>query len=592
MANYSDFNLDNGQYVPQYAGLPLDQIKNTADTLSERHYQNLANLNQLQLVAEQYKSKMLPGARSYVDQHLDQIGQALGELAKNGGENATARVGAITNKFLGDQGVLQGLERSKEYNQQTSLIDQLKAKGEIPLFDQARREQLASAPVTDPLYSSPYSMDVEPYRDPNPEMEDIWKVVNPDSYESEIRAALGTTPGKLLGQALSENDMPLFFESLTKSGISGEKIKNNLNNAWSNYKNSASFKQQTGKLVGKNEAQLKNEFFAKGLTRVFSNLQRDYKPTPAWAGNGAGGKQNPTPIPTKAPGQTVESLFDYNTDGYAKGISDRKQGEDIIEYKQRTEAEDNTKQRTDFNPQYVKDYQTMAEIMGTDKSVKPESKEAKELASQYKALVGKRISNPWTLPVPADVARDINYDITSQYSLHEYMDPTTGKVFTPYDNSGQPTDEFLEVTGGDPSKFRVESVYDAKNHYTLGPASNEKFVKPIGVVSQDKDGNQRRFLMSQLPAQTTQEDINTNSIYTKVNLRPGQMVEVTPRVKARELHGAQLQNAIRNGNLSQEDVQATSMPIEATVDGETYIFDSPEHLSRYLVQKGINLPIK
>lgn len=598
MGRYDNLNLNNGVYIPQYAGLPLNQIKDTADTLSNRHYQNLANLNQLGLLAEQYKSKMLPGAAGYVDSHINDISGALEEIAKNGGENSTAKIGAITNKFLGDQGVLKGLQRADEVGKEIELENNLIAQGKQPIRKKGLREALMQASITgedgklNSLYNNPYQSTVAPYEDPTPHMKGIWDEIHPDSIEGMLHAADKTTLKDLLGASVAGGtpDIPLFFESLTKAGIGKDKIDTMLGSAWSSYQQTPAFRQavEYSEDPSAERIRQKQQFYNHGLLNVYNNISRQYMSNNIADDLIRGkGKQDPYALPTQAPAQVVESLFDYNTDGKTKPVA-RQQHEDIIQYTQRAEMEKGKAEQT-FNPQYIKDYKAMQEIAGIPGDIKPDSKEAKALAEQYKKQVETRASNPWVQPLTADQARDKNYELQSQYGLYEYMDLSSGKVFTAFDkDTGKATDEFNDITGGDPTKFKLESVYEPMNHYTMGPASNEKFIRPSAVVSQDKDGNVKRFLVSALPGQTTPQDINTNVIYTHVNMRPGQEVEIHPRVKARELKGKQLDSY----NLSPEALSKAVMPIEATIDGQKFLFSSPDKMSEYLISQSIVLPLK
>jgi len=593
--DYNSLNFDNGQYIPQYAGVPLDQIKQTADTLSQRHYQNLANASQLEILANQMKSKLLPGAKSYVDSHISSIDSALQEMAANGGENSTARINALATALQGDEGLLTGLQQAERVNKELEIEQGLLAQGKQPLRKPGIREAVMAAPIRDPetgeitsMYSTPYLSTVEPYEDPVPHMENIWKTINPDSIESAIRAAGGTEISKLLPAAYQNGqlDLPLFFESLTKAGISRGKIDKMLNSAWSSYQLTPAYKQQKN-ILGKTDRELKNEFYNQGLLRTFSNISRDYKPTPAWAGNdgGGSGKTVAEVLPTQAPAQIVESEIPYNVHGQDKtaGVVTGTapvyrfgKGADIVTSS--TKGKDDVK-----HPQYVKDLATAQEVFGPGAKVE-----------QYTDLIKERVSNPWVLPYSADQIAPIEKEVQRQFALREYMNPQTGEVVSPYDNNGEMTDEFVELTGGNPENFKVESVYDPKNHYTKQPASNEKFVKPIAMIATDKDGNTRRFLASQLPggAYTDDVDVNENKIYTTVNTRPGQMQEIAPGVKAREIFGKQLEAAQKTYGLTQEQWASTTMPIEAEVNGQTMLFSSPRHLASVLAQQGIKLKLK
>lgn len=599
MGLYSDLSFNNGQYIPQYAGLPLDQIKDTADVLSTRHYQNLATASQLEILANQYKSKLLPGAKSYVDEHISSIDAALQEMAAKGGENSTARINALATALQGDEGILTGLQQAERVNKELELEQTLLSQGKQPLRKPGVREAIMGASIRDPetgeissLYKNPYMSTVEPYEDPVPHMENIWKTINPDSIESAIRAAGDTTIQKLLPQAYvnGQLDLPLFFESISRAGISQGKIDKLLDSAWSSYKLTPAYKQQKG-VLGKSDSELKGEFYNQGLLRTFTNIQRDYKPTPAWAGNegGGSGKQPNFQRPTQAPAQVVESEIPYLPNGQDASkvkvitgtapvmrIKDGKVTYDIESA--RREPEEAT-----IHPQYTKDLATAQEVFGPGAKI-----------TDYTDLIKQRTSNPWVMPFSADQITDMEKEIQRQFYLREYMDPVTGKVIQAQDQNGAMTDEFKELTGGNPEDFKVESVYDPKNHYTAGPASNEKFVKPVALISTDKDGKTRRFLASQ-PAggfYTNPVETNTNKIYTTVNTRPGQMVDLAPGIQAREIFGKQLETAQKEYGLTAEQWATVKMPIEATINGKTMLFSSPENLAENLAQQGIYLKVK
>lgn len=603
MARYEDFQLNNGQYIQQYQGLPLDEIRRTSDVLSERHYQNLANLNQLQLLREQYKSKVPEGARSYFDTQFQDIDSALRDIAKQGGENATAKVAAISNRFLGDQGVLKSMQRAEEIQKEIEIENELLAKGLQPLRKKGLREAAMQAPVIDPetgelhsVYSSPYRSTVTQYEDPIPHMENIWKTINRDSIESALKAAPGTTIKELLGESMAEGmpDVPLFFESLTKAGISSDKITQQLGNAWNSYQQTPAYKQaiEYADDPATEEARQKDQFYKHGLLRTYNEISRQY------SGNQIAddlirrsGQAATGAFPTQAPGQPIETLFNYNENGHTKEV--KLSGQNAysvggLDYSKKVEGDSGK----EYDPQYISDYKTMLEIKGQNSDIAPDSPEAKQAVKEYKALVEQRVSNPFVLPFDKKTIDRKNDELHAQLELYKFMDPISGETFSAFGKDGQLTDEFKEYAGEDLSKIKstlsVSSEYDAKNHYNINPGGDKDFAKPLALISQNADGTVKRLLASQLPSQTNPIDINTNKIYTTVNMRPGQWQDVSPRVKARELHGAQLQEA----GLTEEDLQAVSMPIEATVDGQTYLFDSPEHLSRYLLTRGIQLDIK
>ncbi len=584
MGLYDDLSFNNGQYIPQYAGLPLEQIKETADTLSTRHYSNIANASQLQILANQIKSQLLPGAKSHVDSHISSLEGALQEMAANGGENSTARINALATALQGDQGILNATQRASEYRQKQKDIADLRLKKEIPLYNQSEFDALENAPINSELYNSPFMSEVQPYDDPVPQMEAIWDKVNADSVEQALRAAPGTTLKELLPAAYKEGelDLNLFFETVTKAGISKGKIGEILDPAWSSYKLTPAYKQQKD-VLKKSDAVLKKEFYNHGLIRIYDNLSRDYKPTPAWAGNDSGnGGQATIPAPTMAPADIVESQVPYNSDGTTytqKNNAPAPVGLVVDAPVFKAPAGDLGKGTP--HPQYVKDLAIAQEVFGPEGTAK-----------QYTDIVKTRTSNTWVDLIATKAAKDVNFDLASRYRLYEYMDMSTGEVVTPFKADGSVNSDWETLTGGKPENFKIESVYDVKHHYTDKPAADVKFVKPIAVTSTDADGKQKVFFMSQLPGQVSTAEINENRIYRTVNTRPGMLHEIAPGIQARELFGNQLNGLAERYDLTPEQAQNMKTPIEAVINGQLMLFSSAKHLAETLDKQQIYLPLK
>lgn len=591
MAKLEDFGFDNGEYVNTYAGIPLDQIQRTADTLASRHYQNIASASQLEILANQMKSKLLPGAKGYADSHINQINQALQEMAKNGGEHSTARINALATALQSDQGLLTGLQRANEYNQQSQLIDKMTAEGQTPLYDTARREALANASVDHDIYKAPYNSEVQPYLDPTPEMESIWKTVNPDSYEGDIRAAMQTAPSSLIGQAFNgENpDLPLFFEAIKTGGISGKKINEMLENAYSSFKNTKSFKQQTGNLVGKSEKEVKDEFLKHGLLRVFSNLQREYRPTPAWAGRGDTGTDNSpagvrSPLPAlvrskfntgvdtdriDANGNMVPSWFQnfvggsglYNAEslkkdaemyrGDAAKATDPGQRDLLIKQAEHMEklAESAGKSSQELTEAQTKDMLTYArtaiEVLAgqdsgkmTDAEVKAKmsTPEGKALLDGYiKQYTDTRYHQPFINNIVDKKTRDANEDFAgANISQRGAFNERTGEYFENFkDSKGNVHKELLPLSKAIlDGKVKVEGYIDPKHAYTELVNGDESFTRGMRVqIPIDDKGNVDSYIISQLPGTTSPIDINENVLYNRATEVPGRWAKITPSME-------------------------------------------------------------
>ena len=612
MPRIDDLNFNNGSFIPTYAGIPLKEITDTADVLSQRHYSNIAEASKLEILANQMKSKLLPGAREYVDGTIKSITDSISQMATNGGENSTARVGALSRTLLGDQHLLRGLDQAKAYEEFKKTRDSLTSQGLDPVWNQGLEQQYLDAGITDSLYNSPFNLVAQKRLNYMEQQDKVLEPLKPDAWESSLKEE-----AQRAGM-----ELPLYLKSTKFQELTSKKVQEYLfadskgpdgkiikGKGWTSYKDSPEYRQQ--KMSGMNDEQIKAELFSRGEAKVFRQYDNSYMSIPRDVRHSGGDDNDPANnrMATYAPGQALQTLFNYDSDGktwapsFSTGSGNAYDGYDagnpISKLVMGAGNLISNMLHTDIDPQFVKDYKTMREITGEDPNVAPDSKEARQSAAQYKQLVQMRVSNPAVLPFTANKAREKSAELQNQFSLYTYMDQATGETVTPFDKEGKLDAKFKKLTGGDVSKFEVESIYGPKNHYTLGNTASEKFVTPMAVVSEDSDGNPVRFLVSSLPAQTSPVDINTNAIYTKINLRPGQEVELSPRVKAREAHGAQLNQYIQTkenpgGIATPEEMANADMPIIATVDGQQIFASSADELSRYLLtlSNPIVLPIK
>lgn len=279
---YDNLNFNNGEFVNTYAGTPLKEITDTASELSNRHYSNLARLNQLQLLREQTKSKLLPGAKSYVDEQFNDIDLALEEIAKSGGENSTAKVSAIANRFMGDQGILRASQTASDYQKFLDTQRTLKAQGKNPIYNKRLEQEYLNSGVIDQetgkvnqIYNDPFKLTAEPYIEPVPEIDKLWEVIKPDAIESQLGKRDYLMLSKLIPQAIENGaiDMPLFYEMTKKSGISPDKIKM-FTNAVKRQVDSSDLGKQIKNFETLTPQQLDDLILERGLMRVYSNTDR------------------------------------------------------------------------------------------------------------------------------------------------------------------------------------------------------------------------------------------------------------------------------------------------------------------------------
>lgn len=586
MGLYSDLNLDNGVYIPQYAGAPLEEIKQTGDVLSERHYQNLAQANQLGILQHQVRANLLPGARSYADQHIAAVDEAIQDMAKNGGENSTARVNALVSTFSGDEKLIRAQQISQARQKDTAAGEEIRQKtGKAALYKQKYHDYV-NAGVNSDLYNMPYEASATTELNPLDDIQQVLKEMHPDSWQSPDLTPVANAKLSDLARQMraGDIDVPTFLRQAESAGLSQAKIDQLQKNFVDAYKLTPSYKQQKD-YKGTSDEELADQIINYAPLKRFKQTGNNMIHNTDAQLRGAGsGKDNIPGYTTYAPGDVVKTAIPYDKDGFPTAlpttpmIQGATPGHTIVMAPIGSGQE--VKQRTEMHPQAVRDLATSKEVFGASGTL-----------GQYTDLIRTRVENPVTYtPSPDDLTK-LDNALKHQYGLREYMDQATGRVIVPYGKDGKMTQEFIDLTGGDPSKFMVESQYDAKNHFTKYPGSNEKFVTPLAVVSEDKDGKQHRFLASQPPGPFTNPAVNsnTNAIYTRVNTRPGQETDLGNGIKAKELHGAQL------SQFSPQDLQGATYPILASVpglnEGKTMLYSSPEHLAQVLAQQKIYLKV-
>lgn len=560
MGRYDNLGFNNGEYVPQYAGLPLDEIQKSADTLAGRHYQNLASLNQLQLLREQYKSKMLPGAAPDIDAQFQDIDLALQDIARNGGENATARVGALTNRFLGDQGVLKGLQRAEEVQKEIELENTLIAKGETPLRKKGLREALMSAKLYDEegkvnsTYNTPYLSTVTPYQDPTHDYKRIVDEIKPDQWISQGLRSENVVMFNNAKMRLEngEIDIPKFLSEATTAGVTPDKIFELKDKLFTAYKNTKSYAQQK-EYLDKTDAEMEQDLYNYAQIGTFSKIDKRYHPVTG--GGGGGGKDKvdlsgqealgaykmgEVKFPSlssapKEPVKPVTSPVQYGGFGAKQAVQNQNTGKvytNAQDESWRKATEQYQADMTEYNKQkaeYMGYVNTAAEIFGKPVP-NPDSKEAKQLMEDFEKYTNERMENQSIRKVgdPQDyklIQDDIikNFPYRKIYNINE----KEGNTFK--DNDGAVRKEFEALLKAKPEELILSGETDP-----LGPLAREagpEFVNSYVIQYRDKEsGELHEFAVSKSDGelQTRQSNRNEfkNQLYGAVSAKPGQEVEV------------------------------------------------------------------
>lgn len=323
MPRYNDLAFNNGPYIEQYQGVPLKEIAETSAELSSRHYANLARLNQIQLLGEQINSKVLPGAKSYVQEQLQGINQELEELSKSGAENSTAVVNTLANKFLGNQGVLRASEQAAEYQKFLQTQREIAKTGKTAVYNKDLEQQYLNSSVVDSqtgkmssVYNDPFKLRAEAFIEPVEEIDKLWDVIKPDSMESILGSRDYLMLSKLIPQAVENGavDMPLFYEMVKKSGISPDKIKA-FTSAVKRQVDASDLGRQSKEFGTVSPQQMDDLILQRGLMKVYNNTDRSVVQSGVTDDLLRGTKKQPdfglrTPLPAK-----VREKFDpgFNT---------------------------------------------------------------------------------------------------------------------------------------------------------------------------------------------------------------------------------------------------------------------------------------
>lgn len=641
MGLYNDLTFADTPYIQQYPGLPLDTVRDVSNTLAERHYQNLSNLSQLELLAHRQKTQVLPGHQGYVDDQIGQIKNALSDVAKNGGENATAKVAAMANQYMGDSTILQSMQRRSEIQKEVDAESALRAQGKTPIRRQGERERFLSGQISPDELSQPYQSTVESYVQPVPEMEEIWKVVNPDAWYSSLSPDEQTKLSKLVGNGtITPNmDVPLFFKTVRSQGISTKKIEGMLDKAMSSYRLQPSYRQQR-ELLGQSEDQLKKSLFNQGLLRVFNQASPQYHQTPSSLFKEKDGEE--IMYQEGLPGVGVENSWGYSVDafnpsgeGTPVATLSETQKDEVAKYRDQGFKVDYQPPSTHGGPggyqvrtqsgaditaspkyeQFKKDAMAAAEVFipgaeKWDEETKDQylkGPDAFNNLKKYQAEFESRLMNSRLIPFNNDQVKDITEHTLNNLYNRTIYDLNEGKTLQVFDNNGNVSDRFSDLIGdSDMKNFKVTGKHNPKNFNTT-TAGPEFYEGLEGYIYDKKAGEYKRILISPAAGELDTYDSNVKSVlsqtYSTLGKRPGQWQTIapklrirgkyipTPEIEARELYGEQREAALEgpNGEAPSDDVRKAVLAypnlIQAKIGNDTLLFNSYEHLSQYLINK-------
>jgi hypothetical protein len=305
MSRYSNFTLNSGEYVPQYAGSPLNVINDTNTELQNRHYRNIADMSALDLALKQMQSKAVGKGQEYIANQIGQVSSALQDLAANGAENSTAKVAALRNQFLGDQGVLRSMEVAQAYNK---FLEE-KKKTPNPLYNKQLEQDILNTPVKDEqgnltsVYSNPLDFKLQSTLNYMAKQDDVVKPLTADSWQGDLKVAksvaglAGMTDNEFLqttkGKELSKSKVEKYLFAPAPNAPEGL--------GWKSYKDSPEYIQQS-EMLSMSDKDIKAELLSRGLAKVYTDIDKQFIRNPMKEGAKVTGGENST-----APTVTVPS---------------------------------------------------------------------------------------------------------------------------------------------------------------------------------------------------------------------------------------------------------------------------------------------
>lgn len=628
---YENFKLSNSQYIPQFAGLPLDTVEKVGDELQGRHYDNIAKLRQLELLGLQQKANSESDAdKSYIDNQVGGIQSALSEMAKTGAENSTSKISALANQYLGDEGLINIGKSISTRQKEKEYLEKLGGKGVMnnkALEDWKKRGSYNKETGK----WEPYTMSAQEQLDYVKKADQIFDPLRANTYQTDLVADLKTTLGAfdiqriMPGVSGDISKIPAKFKTTLIERLSNDKINDFIENkgGWESYKNSSEYTQQKN-VLGMDDAAIKEEFRSRGYAKVYEKISKDWETNPMLGAIKAGPVDETldtasVDIPNvQVKNDPLGSMDDFR---YKK-----RQATEYVGRKQSNSGAPGpgaTAKLTDYNgpargiekaewEKFNKHAKVAAEVFGVpgwgnldENSSEADINGAADAVEKYRGLVENRVITPKkkvgryvrAQQEGRDIAKDETTDLIRNYNSAVFYDPQSGEVINPTKN-GAINEDLLELVGGDLENMQITGDLDPKNHFAkmknIEALSDAYVVQVTDPKTKEKKDIFVSRPISKNPALTAYNK-GVNKIYSNFNLEPGVQQEVEvfgKKVKGKELIGRQLDEHISKLPREQKDaIQAMQarlgpsfMPVLAEINGEEVLFNGPDDLAQYLMR--------
>lgn len=594
-SRYDEFTLNNGQYVPQYAGSSLEVLNNTGEELSKRHYANIAEMSATELLLKQLKQEAISDdAKSVVENNVKQVQAELTNLSQNGAENSTAKVKALTNAFLGNEDLLAIKSLSGNYKK----FLETKSKQDNPIYNAKKEQEILNSPVRDPetgklssVYARPFNLNSVEKADWLKQQDEVLEPLKPDTFQSDLM--------KYKPEGMPELD---FLKSTTAQQLTKKKVNNYLfgndsgkfekdsngeikGSGWKNYKSTASYKQQS-EILEMSDEEIAQELRGRGEAKLFSNIQKDFmNVTPKETGSGS--DENSRPLGVEyGPGLALETTLGYNPDAFnpdtANGTvvatifsspnyftgADAKADKQIKEYQDQgfivkpivsgstggasfggytVEKASNADVKS--LPQYQKyraDVTTASEVFDPNfASLTAEQKEAyvnspqgRQNLDQYTKDIGLRLANnPLYIPTTEKERSEDTKLVRNQLSHRTIYDPSTDTELQVTDKTGKSTERFKDALKGyDISTLEVTGKFAPLNFQTTKLGNDYAEGIEARVYSKEDPSEFKTLILTPSVGEleSPQGKFNSvqNQLYRTLATKPGQWNDLNLSIRS------------------------------------------------------------
>lgn len=631
------FQLTDSQYIPQFVGTPIQTVEKVGDALQERHYENIAKARQLELLSMQQRANAESDAdKAYIDSQVGGVQEALSEMAKNGAENATSKISALANTYLGNEGLINIQKSIDARSREKAITEKLQAEGKTPIMNQRAYDEFRSRGTYNPNSGKwePYTPSTQQQLDYIKKQDELFSPLQASSWQTGLKGDLDTTLRNMGYKGGTDElaNMPVFLQTKRISELSEKRIHEFLDEqgGWESYKKTPEYAQQKN-ILGASDEEIYQDVLSRGLAKTESHIQKEWERNYGFdfkaAQKGEEGLIPPTGEQMgNEPIEVTDSVGDIShfepdnrrgaasigtSTGFAGGAgpgpvaTGGSQGPEYYGAVKGMKAE----RWKGFND-YAK---AGAEIYGgdatkyanlTEASDPALLKEAAQYAKQYQTLVHDRqvfnIKDVTFTKREGEEGRsnasDITTDVVNNIRSRAIYDPISKKLVPITNQKGDKySDDFVDVIGK-PGNITVTGSLDPQNFLAKklkNPEFSDAYVATI-TDPDDPEKTREVFITRRKydPSQNkyTKYNREVNNIYSTVNVEPGVEKTLTiagAKVKAKELVGKQLEAATADMDENSKAIIAGyEMPILADVPGEgVQIFNGAKHLADYMINR-------